>query len=322
MLSKFVQRAFPFSQKAQFPGLLSCWRLLSGSGVWKPSASLISLKGDYGRPSHAEHGNRQRGFSENLFVRPVNGIFLVFGACSLFWYYDNHVVRAELELTSSDEWKEQVEEPVTRTIFPKWLTVYEKNEMKRERLLGAGPRYMTPLRVKVYAVGVYIDEKEAKPLLSSFKFENAEDLSKDEKFWKLFSSPKGQNGQAFGKVFRMVCIREVPGKHMQNGFDRGLLKRVREADKKMGMLDGKQALKQFNQCFLEKGVMPVGCELLFVCSAKEGTVDTWIDGVHYGQVKNDALSWALCDMFLGMKPVSREIKEEVSQGCYAWLQQE
>lgn len=261
--------------------------------------------------------------AKRLAASNVGGLLLAFGACSLWYYVFSSKVQADSQVEVSerlDDLKE-IEEPVTLVRFPKWLEVSEGGSFRKQRLLGAGPRFMTPLRVKVYAVGVYIDEKEARSALSGFEYSNPEELERDERFWSTFSTPRSIDGRkGFGKTFRLVCIREVAGKHMQNGFDRGLLKRVREADKKMNMPDGKQALKTFNGFFLEKGSMAVGCELLFVCSA-HGTVDTWIDGVHYGQVKNDALCWALCDMFLGMKPVSKEIKQQVANGCFSWLQE-
>ncbi|GJQ14934.1 hypothetical protein GpartN1_g6725.t1 [Galdieria partita] len=261
----------------------------------------------------------------HIFYSKFGGLLLVLGAYSFSWYLFPARVKADSGVGVSEQLEEatEVEEPTTQVRFPTWLEVEENGLLKRQRLLGAGPRFMTPLRVKVYAVGVYVDEKEARSILSGFKYTDPEQLESDGRFWSTFSTPRsdpGEGRKGFGKTFRLVCIREVAGKHMQNGFDRGLLKRVREAEKKMNMPDGKQALKKFNGFFLEKGTMAVGCELLFVCSAN-GTVDTWIDGVHYGQVKNDALCWALSDMFLGMKPVSKEIKQQVSQGCFSWLQE-
>jgi len=281
--------------------------------------------------------SQSRGLSGELFLpngktrhallSKVGGLLFAFGAYSLSWYLFSAKVKADANVEVPDRLDDELEEPNTSVRFPHLIQVNEGGVLKEHRLVGAGPRFMTPLRVKVYAVGVYVDEKAARSALSGMQYSSVEELERDEKFWSIFSTPRndvavgkeGEHRKAFGKTFRLVCIREVAGKHMQNGFDRGLLKRVREADKKMNMPDGKQALKKFNSFFLEKGSMQVGCELLFVCSPN-GTVDTWIDGVHYGQVCNDALCWALCDMFLGMKPVSKEIKQQVADGCFSWLQ--
>ncbi|GJD07461.1 hypothetical protein Gasu2_18210 [Galdieria sulphuraria] len=300
-----------------FRGVFNCSRTLS-SRIFRVFDSVNHERGlqniskkslAYFFPSSfaAEHFSYWNK-SSHVFSSKLGGLLLAVGAYSLSWYIFSTKVEADANFGVSEQLKEaeEIEEPTTQVRFPKWLEVMESGVLKRQRLLGAGPRFMTPLRVKVYSVGVYVDEKEARPVLSGFDYSNPEQLEGDERFWSTFCIPRsipGEGKKGFGKTFRLVCIREVAGKHMQNGFDRGLLKRVRDAEKKMNMPDGKQALKKFNGFFLEKGSMAVGY------------------GVHYGQVKNDALCWALSDMFLGMKPVSKEIKQQTSNGCFSWLQE-
>lgn len=179
-----------------------------------------------------------------------------------------------------------------------------------EQLAGTGVRLMGGI-VQVYALGMYVDPKCLRKLFSSYAETSAEQLMEEKEFWDTLCSANAP----LERTLRMVVVREVAGKHMQHGFERGLLPRIRRASNKssISLAKGKAALKDFTKIFVDVGTMKVGSDVRI--ALRDGKrLDIEIDGRAVGSVKNEALTWALLDMFLGDKPVAPTLKSAVSSG--------
>ncbi|KAA8491926.1 Fatty-acid-binding protein 3, chloroplastic [Porphyridium purpureum] len=198
---------------------------------------------------------------------------------------------------------------------------YVRDDDGTSVLLGAGWRTMTPMKVRVYTIGVYADrdamEKDEvlKEYLGAKSTE--EFMSGDcDAFWARFLDPSCDVEVSI----RMIVFRPVDGKHMQNGFDRALIPRVRDAAKNRDMPNGKAGLKKLNGCFLKKKLMKEGTQIEFV-RHPGGKLSVFIDGLVYAEIENRALVWALMDMFLGAQAVAPEVKLHVCETLSAQLPQ-
>ena len=144
-----------------------------------------------------------------------------------------------LAVTGEEKWEEKWEDPVvteemTGCTFPRHLS-------GTERLVSAGARLMTPLKIRVYAVGVYFNPIEGKMVLDRWKGLSKDELLKRDDLWQVMCSVDSE----FDRTIRVVVVREVDGSHMQNGFSRGLNPRVQQARKELGLQGGSNALKTY-----------------------------------------------------------------------------
>lgn len=209
----------------------------------------------------------------------------------------------------AEEWEAPiVKEEMTGCTFPRDLS-------GTERLVSAGARLMTPLKIRVYAVGVYMDPVAGKLALKKWDGLQTDELLKEEQIWKVMCAIDSQ----FDRTIRMVVVREVDGSHMQNGFSRGLSPRVQKARKEQGLQGGSAALKALNKFFLKKKLLKEGCEILFRWSGS-GTLDVYMDSKFYGRIESPALCWSIWDMFLGSKTVTPHLKSQVAAGIPKFLQ--
>lgn len=206
-----------------------------------------------------------------------------------------------------------VMEPVTRAVF---LTALPDGAGV---LVGAGVRAMTPLRVKVYALGLYADRaalvSTVPPAALASKAEGgaapsvtAADLLGMPTVWTGLCTPR-----AFPATLRLVVAREVTGGHMLHGFERALKPRLRVAAKAHGHTDGKAGMAAFSGWWKKVGTLPVGTEVTLSRDCA-GRVTMAIKGESVGAVVSDALAWALWDMFLGAGGVSVEIRQGIADG--------
>jgi len=164
---------------------------------------------------------------------------------------------------------------------------------------------MTPLKIRVYDIGFYLTSETLSQFRKQEETISNKNISTSNSLWKC--NPE--------YVIRMVVAKNVNGKHIQHGYDRALIPRVRYAAKEMDLLNGKQALKQLNQCFLDKNLFPTNTVILLVGS-KDGIINVFIEDVFYKQIDSKALSWALLDMFLGESPVSYQAKQNITDSLY------
>lgn len=193
-------------------------------------------------------------------------------------------------------------EPESGTKFPSRLA-------NGEELVAAGVRLMTPLKVQVYAIGLYGDYHADTNTLAEWKGKSSDDLLTDSAFWSRLSSHEW-NAR---RTLRLQVIRDVDGKHMQNGFDRGLVPRCRHAMKKMNMPGGKEALRKFNAVFHNAGLLKEGTEIL-IHFGGAGKLSLEIAGDPKIELDSDALVWAFLDMFLGDKCVAPNVKGRIAEG--------
>lgn len=209
-----------------------------------------------------------------------------------------------------------VMEPVTRAVF---LTILPDGAGV---LVGAGVRAMTPLKVKVYALGLYADRAALASVVPPAAAGAAappvtgEGLLGTPAVWTSLCAPR-----AFPATLRLVVAREVTGGHMLHGFERALKPRLRVAAKAHGHTDGKAGMAAFAGWWKKVGTLPVGTEVTLSRDG-EGRVTMAIKGEPVGVVASDALAWALWDMFLGAGGVSAEIRAGVADGLARLLRGE
>jgi hypothetical protein len=188
---------------------------------------------------------------------------------------------------------------------------YPRNLSAREQLMGVGVRLMTPLKIQVYAIGLYVDAALAATTLQDWRGGGPEF---GPAFWTELTSPSSP----LPRTLRMKVVREVSGKHMQHGFDRALIPRVRTAASSMDMPGGKDALRKFNAIFKSAGVLKVGTEICIKCTGYD-TLVLEINQKHCVTLQNKALVWAVLDMFLGEAPVAPNVKSRIADAFHSLL---
>lgn len=175
-------------------------------------------------------------------------------------------------------------------------------------LHGTGVRLMGGL-VRVYALGLYADRSALRDALSNWKGFSREEILSSDALWDSVCDVKA----SFTRTFRFVVVREVGGKHMRTGFERGLAPRVAKAVKKgrCKPSECKRATKKFADMFLGVGTMKVGSEAVVVLDGDK--VSLTIDGRLMGEVRNPQLSWAMADMFLGGNAVAPTLRVSAAE---------
>lgn len=213
-----------------------------------------------------------------------------------------------------------VMEPATRAVF---LTALPDGAGV---LVGAGVRAMTPLKVKVYALGLYADRAALAAAVppppapaggaAAAPPVTGADLLATPAVWTALCAPRGCPA-----TLRLVVAREVTGGHMLHGFERALKPRLRVAAKAHRHTDGKAGMAAFAGWWKKVGTLPVGTEVTLSRDGA-GRVTMAIKGEPVGAVESDALAWALWDMFLGAGGVSAEIRTGVADGLARLLRGE
>lgn len=175
-------------------------------------------------------------------------------------------------------------------------------------LHGTGVRLMGGL-VRVYALGLYFDRSAARTALSDWKGFSCEEILSSDALWHAVCDADA----TFTRTLRFVVVREVGGKHMRTGFERGLAPRVAKAVKKgkCKPAECKKATKKFADMFLSVGTMKVGSEVRVVLDGTKVCLS--IDGRWMGEVANPQLAWAMADMFLGEKAVAPTLRTSTAE---------
>ena len=149
---------------------------------------------------------------------------------------------------------ETVREPRTKVAFPVELALPEKGAALR--LAGLGARTRTLFRVKVYAVGLYVDAVAARERLGRWKGREVGDLTGSRAFQEALLS------DGIAKGLRLVLVRDVSGEDLWKAFDDALGPRVREGAPARGLEGGVEALAAWReQLAVEE--LAEGAELVF-----------------------------------------------------------
>lgn len=104
------------------------------------------------------------------------------------------------------------------------------------------------------------------------------------------------------------------------GFERALLPRAKEHAGLFGGLSPKQlrpVVKDFCQGFCDVGTMKVGSQAFL--RVRGNRCELCIDGRVLRIVENDALAWALADMYLGEDSVVTDLRDRVAEGVVGVL---
>ncbi len=177
-------------------------------------------------------------------------------------------------------------------------------------LVGMGVRTRTFLNVKVYAAGYYVDSTPAVAALAPWAETEPKRLENDETMFDRLLR------MDFGMTLRLVMVRDVDGEAMASAFDDALAPRVALAETEKGMPGGAEALARFRGYFgLDK--VTDGSELVFSCV--DGALHSKIKGETAPVIDSPALCWALFDVYLGNKPISKGIKKNVGRGVHHLL---
>jgi hypothetical protein len=190
----------------------------------------------------------------------------------------------------------EITEPSTKVTFPAELQAAAGTQV----LTGTGVRTRTMLKVKVYAFGLYVDAAGARSALAAWRGKNAAALAGDQSLYSELL--KG----GFPMTLRLVMTRDVGADQMSEAFNDALGPRVAQAEQR-GMTGGAEALTRFRGFFSDR--LTKGTELVF--SRDGNTLKVSIGGKESGEIDNEALAWALFDVYLGEKPISSDGKKGV-----------
>ncbi len=204
---------------------------------------------------------------------------------------------------AAQEPTDTVIEPGSKRAYP--VNIEAGTTDQTHALVGMGVRTKTFLNVKVYAVGFYIDPHAAAESLSEWAGKEPKELEKDK---ALFARVLQMD---MGMTLRLVMTRDVDGEKMASAFDDALAPRIEKATAEMDMADGTEALTQFRGYFsLDK--VTDDSELIFSCV--DGTLYTTIQGVVAEDIDSATLCWALFDLYIGEKPISKGAKKNIGKG--------
>ena len=175
---------------------------------------------------------------------------------------------------------EKVREPSTGIEFPTTISV----STSTQKLLGTGVRTKTFFKVKVYAVGLYVND-----------LRGADETSI-------------RTGR-IERSLRLVTARGIGGDAMRKAFEKTMrprFVRARTEQKLAGTNENWQTFAGFFQMEeLDKGSV-----IVFSCDA-HGSLTSTIDSSSLPTIDSEALCWALFDVYLGRKPISKNLKKNL-----------
>jgi hypothetical protein len=197
---------------------------------------------------------------------------------------------------------DSVIEPNSRRMFPVRLAVPGTGQM--QVLTGTGIRTKTIFKVQVYAFGLYVDSPAAAQALAEWRGRPARELEKDESFYQMLLEDN------FEKTLRLHMTRDVGGDDMAEAFEDALGPRVRHYVDSLGASGGEEALQEFQSYFR---VEELTKETVLLFSWRPGgTLVTAVAGEVKGEIQSPALTWALFDVYLGRKPITKDGKKGVA----------
>ncbi|KAK4532932.1 hypothetical protein CCYA_CCYA14G3789 [Cyanidiococcus yangmingshanensis] len=168
--------------------------------------------------------------------------------------------------------------------------------------------------VRVYYVGLYVDPVGArKALLPEYQGRDSSSICTDAEFWKLFRS--------FRHSLVMHVIRSVDAKHVVQGLERGISRRLRYAKNKLHMSDDRPKLAELKSYLLSLGQIPENSQIRFAILDDGNSLLIELNSDVVGYVEScPALCYAIDDVFLGVKPVSPDAKQSFCVGMESIVQ--
>lgn len=188
---------------------------------------------------------------------------------------------------------EKAREPFTGIEFD-WKREIAQDEAKGDyHLLGTAVRCMLGqckfAKARAYAVGLYVED-ECKELGKA---------SEEALFQALLMMHTPRS-------LVLVMDQDVAGHHIAKGFDRSLLPRVRKAQGGRAG-PGKDALRDFTQCFNQEKILCKGSEVCLVWRPDD-TLVVIIDSRVRGVIHSSILCRALFDMYLGPNSIFKRYR--------------
>lgn len=187
----------------------------------------------------------------------------------------------------------KAKEPFTGIEFDWKRNIRQADAEGDYHLLGTAVRCMLGqckfAKARAYAVGLYVKNMD----------EELWKVNEDAPYDALLSMQTPRN-------LLLVMDQDVAGHHIAKGFDRSLLPRVRKAQgSKAG--PGKDALKEFTQCFNREKLLRKGTEVSLVWRPDD-TLVIMIDSRVCGVIQSSILCQALFDMYLGPNSIFRRYR--------------
>ncbi|CAM6034601.1 unnamed protein product [Sphagnum compactum] len=216
--------------------------------------------------------------------------------------------RRSAEILAAVGTDDVVVEPATGISFRPSLLVPDSSIQLS--FLGAGVRekQIAFLKVKVYAVAVYVEDG-IRSFLASWHGKEAADLAKDDALYKVLAEAP------FEKALEIVLARDVDGATFWGALDEALVPRLKAAD---NGVHGEAALADFGKVFqgraLKQGtriilawVQPSNLKIAIAASPCANPVTE-------ATINSRVLLLALFDVFLGSSAVSKSAKASVADG--------
>ncbi|KAG6547343.1 hypothetical protein Mapa_011280 [Marchantia paleacea] len=206
----------------------------------------------------------------------------------------------------------EVVEPMTGIKFAK--STNAPGASKELVLAGAGVRVkkiFAAVKVKVYAVGLYVDPS-AVSSLEAWKSKGTSEIEKDESFSKtLIDLP-------VEKSLRIVLARDIEGAQFWGALGEALAPRLKAAGAGAA---GEQALNSFGDVFKNRALKERTVILLtwtqpstlHISIAPEGGSPSAPDA----SIESAALLSSLYDVYLGKNPVSPSAKASIAKGIFS-----
>ena len=195
-------------------------------------------------------------------------------------------------------------EPRSGIAFP--LSLLPPGGGAAQHLVGTGIRTRTIFRIKVYALGLYVDSEAARRALPAFAGISRANLERDARFYRSLLEMK------FGMTVRLVMTRNVSGQDVANSFEDALRPRLDQAAAETAMPGASNSLEEFRSN-LNLDEIPKGAEIVFSCNPG-GRLETSVEGSRRPSIEAPALCWALFDVYLGEKPISKGAKQTLIAG--------
>lgn len=204
-------------------------------------------------------------------------------------------------------------EPATNVKFP--ISILAPGGSEPLSLVGTGFREknIAFIRVKVYAVGFYLDNAIS-ACLAAWKGKSGDGLSNQASFFKAVAEAPVE------KSIRLVLVRDVDGATFWGALDEALTPRLKAA--KAGAA-GQEALNAFGEVFrgrtLKQGttiyltwIQPFNLQ---VAVSGDGLIPATVEA----SIVSAALVAALYDVYLGENPVSPTVKASLASGIASLL---
>ncbi len=196
---------------------------------------------------------------------------------------------------------EVVTETNTKIQFP--VQRPAERGVERLDLTGIGLRTKTIFRVKVYAIGLYVDPYGAQDIVGAYTDHTADQLRGSRRFYEILCEDN------FTKSLVLTFARNVGGDDIAEAFSDSIKPRLRTAADSKEMPDATAELATFESFFdaskLKKG------SIIELTWHSDNRLTTTVDGVAKPAIKSPALCWALFDTYLGTDPIQSKIKNRL-----------